>query len=231
MNALLAFFDILGTKALIADDQFSPLHAFDFANPLGIVARFNPSFRIAVFSDSAVMSCDPTDAAAFVNATSFVMSNWLADHVFVRGAMTVGEIQWIDHPLDHWFTLPNFQYARVYGRALTEAAQLERSGPGAVCFLSPQAAALLAGVDDCFVVDGERAMLAWSTRKEAERLLADFRSMANDANTSDGSRPHFAATHKYFEQVVRDERFLAAETSEGSRLPSGIARGERKGSS
>jgi hypothetical protein len=59
-SSLVGFFDILGTKAAVRKGQFDDYCAFDFANPVGLAARKYPFARFAVFSDSAIISCDST---------------------------------------------------------------------------------------------------------------------------------------------------------------------------
>ena len=144
---LVAFVDILGTKGKVASGTFSDMHLFDFANIIGVAAHHNPDSRFAAFSDSAIISTPASRPNEFLGILDLCFSNWFADAIFVRGGVAVGGITWVDIHLDQVFfrQLPNFACARVYGPALVEAVELERtSGPGAFAFASDAAAELLA---------------------------------------------------------------------------------------
>src|SRR2546430_15950153 len=145
-NALVAFLDILGTRERVRSGQFGRITAHDFVNPVGVVARVLPRVRFAAFSDSVLISADIADAGDFLAALAFVHRQWFSDLVFVRGGISLGEIDWVDDKtIDQLFEgTRNFLYARVYGGALVEAHHLEQSaGPGALCTVSQAAVSVL----------------------------------------------------------------------------------------
>ncbi|MDP9352189.1 MAG: hypothetical protein M3P51_11680, partial [Chloroflexota bacterium] len=129
---MVAFFDILGTTSMVKQGAFTDLHALDFANPAGIMARSNPRMRFAAFSDSVVVSADESMADEFLSVLSFLYTQWWSDAILARGGVVLGEIHWVGTGVDQSFFrfVPNFAYARVYGQALVDAIGLERSGPG-----------------------------------------------------------------------------------------------------
>jgi hypothetical protein len=140
---LVGYFDILGTKARVRQGRFDDLEISDFANPPELIAKQFPSFRLAAFSDSVLLSAPPGSALDFLRAINFMTKNWSADLVFVRGGVALGEIIWLDS-MPHERDLPNFTCARVYGKALVEAVTLERtSGPGVATFVSNSASDLM----------------------------------------------------------------------------------------
>lgn len=143
MSNLVAFLDMLGNQESIRSGRFHPADTLEFANPVGIAAMRNPEMQFAVFSDSVVVSA-PADAVdRFVAVVAHLLGNWFCESILARGGVALGEIEWIaQSSIDgHFRALTNFHYARVYGRALVEAVELERSsGPRAICFLSPSAA-------------------------------------------------------------------------------------------
>jgi hypothetical protein len=221
MSSLVAFVDILGTREMSRRNEFSELHALDFANPLGIMARHRTTFRTAAFSDSAIISVDEAEASVFVGVLSYLFTQWFADHVFVRGGIALGEINWVEQPsVDAMFrSLHNFQFARVYGGALTEAVELERaSGPWAICFVSEDAAGVLRTANDSSVLSGISDMLVWSSASEADRLERLFTSLCGQ-DTDSLARRHHLATARYFRYMIRERTFL--ETEPGYRCPDG----------
>lgn len=179
--------------------QFDQFHVLDFVNPAGIAALENPDLRFAAFSDSIVVSADEHLAERFVATLGSLFRSWFSDFVFVRGGVALGEIEWVDGTDDVDFrALRNFQYARVFGRALAEAVDVEKSsGPGAVCFLSEGAASSLRTVRESFVVAGLVPMLAWADAQTADqfrRAVAEARGFAER---------HRKATEAHFERVVK----------------------------
>src|ERR1051326_3479254 len=92
MDSFVAFLDILGTRERVGSGEFSALDTLDFANPAGMVASRNPQIRVAVFSDSVILSCDKSELHPFVSALSYLYSSWTSDFVLVRGGVSLGEI-------------------------------------------------------------------------------------------------------------------------------------------
>ena len=209
MEHLVAFFDILGTQELVKQDRFSAFDILDFINPVGVAARFNPEFRFAAFSDSVVISADDSHIDRFVAVLCFLVSSWFADFVFARGGVALGEVSWVDQPsIDRSFRLPNFQYCRIYGKALVEARELERaSGPGAICFLSEVAAHQLDAASRSYVLPGLTPMLAWPDKREALHLQRTFSEMLKK-EASPLTRRHLRATSRFFDEVIRAETLV-----------------------
>src|ERR1700675_538946 len=98
MPNLVAFLDILGTTEMVSKNQFTDLVSLDFANPVGVAARFCPNLRFAVFSDSVIISSISRDAEQFLKALAFLYGQWFADYILVRGAVARGEVRWVDQP-------------------------------------------------------------------------------------------------------------------------------------
>ncbi len=145
MKHFVGFLDILGTKDMVARGQFSDLHALDFSGAVVVAAAKFSKARFAVFSDCIVFSL-PTDHLLDLPALlSTLFENWISDGMLVRGGLAVGEIRWVDYEIDHEFAqLKNLSFARVYGQALSEAVEIEKSsGPGALVFASDEATELL----------------------------------------------------------------------------------------
>ena len=139
MESLVAFLDILGTKDSVMREKFSAMHILDFVNIVGVAAHDNKNLRFAVLSDSVIISAEANYADEFIKALGLIYPNWFGDGIYVRGGIALGEIEWVDQPhTDKWFrNLENFMYARVYGKALIEAYEIEqKSGPGAICFMN-----------------------------------------------------------------------------------------------
>jgi len=132
----------------------------------------------------------------------------------VRGGIALGEINWIDQPsADELFGhLPNCHYARVYGQALVEAVDLqERSGPGSICFLSDEAAGLLADFSGSYVTTGILPMLVWLDKRQAWCAQQALEQDLNGPGVPKGdaeSRRHRAATLNAIREMIRVEKFL-----------------------
>jgi len=62
--------DILGTKARVKNGRFSAVHVLEFVNPVAFVARENPDFHFAAFSDCVIVSADSSLAHRFVAVIS-----------------------------------------------------------------------------------------------------------------------------------------------------------------
>jgi hypothetical protein len=214
-EALVAFLDVLGTSAMVRDGQFGRITAYDFVNAAGLAARFLPSIRVAAFSDSVVISANVHAARDFLAALAFVHRNWFSDAILVRGGISFGEIDWVhDEPaLESIFTsVPNFLYARVYGRALVDAHRLEqRSGPGALCTLSHRAALVLSEVDPAAVLDGPSRYLVWSDPRGVGWFTSFFRHGLRDTSPDSEASRHIHATAWYFEQLYARRQSLPAE--------------------
>jgi hypothetical protein len=225
-RSFVAFLDILGTEEMVRNDQFCDLQSLDFVNPVCIVARYNPTFRFAVFSDSVIVSSTTDYANEFVSVLSFLYSQWFADHILVRGAISVGEIRWIDQPdIDGLFRgLPNLAYARVYGKALIEAHRLEqRSGPGAICFVDEKASGLLRAANKNYVLLGQSDALIWTDTQHLEYWCKVSKFYLDRQKIGTEARRHMRATAEYFrrakesKKVVPDEFLYATLTSKKER--------------
>ena len=209
--ALVGFFDILGTKDAVMNDRFSDSITRDFVSPVAIAARSYQKLRFAVFSDSVIVSAEEGDERNFLRAITYMSRQWLGDYIFVRGGVAVGDIRWVDSKLnDEMFSkYPNLMYARVYGKALILAHDLEqKSGPGAITFLTELATQLFSALDPNHVLPGTTPMLCWASEREATALVGYSASkLKNHPNESDGRRQALA-TNYYWEQVVARKQYL-----------------------
>lgn len=215
MNSLVVFFDILGTKDLVMRGGFGDFHALDFANPVGIMALRYPKIRFAAFSDSVVVSCNYENAQDFLTVVNMLLGNWFADFIFVRGGLAVGEISWVDTDIDKIFkNAKNFSYARVYGRALVEASQLqEKSGPGMVCFVSDEASKLLTEITSSVILDGPTNVLVWPTIRELSHLRKTFEMLVNSSSHSMEFKRHARATQYYLSLMEKENKAMPDEMS------------------
>jgi hypothetical protein len=184
-----------------------------------VAAKYNPLFRFAAFSDSALMSAESSKLDRFVALASYFLCNWYEEGLLVRGGISLGEIEWIDHPaLDRDFGyLPNVHYARMYGQAFVDAVELERSGPGAICFLSEAAAELLTTSSPSNVLTGltgvERPTLVWLDAMRASILRDELSRRVQDTIGQMKRRDHLAATLRYVEELIRVNKFLPPDFS------------------
>ena len=209
--ALVGFFDILGTKDAVMGDRFSDLFALDFVGPVGAAAKLFPTLRYAVFSDSVIVSAEQGNETAFLQAIQYMYGQWYADFILVRGGIAEGEIRWVDHkPVDEMFNqLPNLMYARVYGKGLVIAAELEqRSGPGSIAFLTEPAAKLISSVSPNSVLPGTTPMLCWASEREANTLVGYSQVNLDQEPNQGAGRRHAQATLFYWEQVIVQKKFL-----------------------
>jgi len=209
--ALIGFFDILGTKDAVMNDQFGDLVALDFVGHVGFAAKHFPSLRFAVFSDSVIVSANEDDDSSFLQAVQFMYGQWYADFIFVRGGIADGEIRWVDYKIvDEMFNaLPNLMYARVYGKGLVIANELEqRSGPGAITFLTESAANRLSIASPNSVMLGTTPMLCWASEREATMLVGYSKINLKHKPNQGAGRRHALATLYYWEQVVLQKKFL-----------------------
>jgi hypothetical protein len=216
MNSLVAFFDILGTRELVKRRQFSDFHSLDFANPAGIAALQYPEMRFAAFSDSVVVSCDAGSARHLLSVLNMLCINWQADFIFVRGGLTLGEITWVDEPhSDKLFRrAENFACARMYGSALVEAFELqEKSGPGAVCFVSEAASRVLEDSVPHTVLRGPTNVLAWPTPNEIAHLRKTFNLLLNETSCPVELRRHVRASEHYLALMEQNGLALPTELS------------------
>lgn len=209
--ALIGFFDILGTSEAVMHDRFSDIDVLEFVNVIGIAASACKAIRFAVFSDSLIVSTEPANARELIKAINFMYSNWFAELIHVRAAISSGDINWVGHPpTDELFrSVPNLTYARVYGRGLVKAHELEqRSGPGAICFLTQSAAEVFRSKESNSVLEGHTSMLCWLTKDQA--TIQSRYARSHLARTEEDSTPgrHAAATEHYFANIMRRRRFL-----------------------
>lgn len=201
-----AFFDLLGTKAKIEQKQLSALVVLDFAGAPAVLAIDFPKLRFAVFSDSVIITCEDEDIDEFIIAVCNLMLMWSADWIHPRGGIAHGEVSWIDDAgIDHIEKIvSNYVSARIYGKALIEAVELEsKSGPGAVVFLSDESAEKF---NEKFPGSAHSSMiniLNWATKKDAEIQLSTMEILANKEPLHKESRRQFIATHRFWKNIIR----------------------------
>jgi hypothetical protein len=210
-TSLVGFFDILGTRDSVMSERFSDTDALEFVNPIGIAASFTPNVRFAVFSDSLIVSAEPKEIRPLLRAINFMYGNWFSEMIYVRGAISSGDIHWVaDSTCDAYFKRrPNLTYARVYGKGLVTAYGLEqKSGPGAICFLSGKAAELFRKVEGNSVLDGHTPMLSWATKRQA-KILDGYASISLECAKRDTDAwRHAKATKHFCSTVVAKKLFL-----------------------
>lgn len=209
--ALVGFFDILGTQAAVMADRFSDVTALDFAGPAGVAAQLFGAVRVAVFSDCVIVSSESGDGREFLRAVTLMYGQWSADCIQVRGGVAEGDIRWVDHDAVDVMCrrLPNFTCARVYGRGLVLAHQLEsHSGPGAIAYVTERAAQVLLNIDGKSVLQGVAPMLCWASQRQAQ-VLVRYAAAGVEREPQEGDgRRHALGTKHYWEQVIAQEKFL-----------------------
>jgi hypothetical protein len=209
--SLVGFLDILGTTNKVMNDRFSDLEILDFSAAAGLAAKNFPSIRIAVFSDSVIISSEDGKEMDFLKAISYMYREWFADFIQVRGGIAYDEIQWIDHdPSDRIFgTLKNFACCRVYGRGLVQAYKLEnRSGPGAITYLTEEAAVIIKGLHKNAVLEGISPMLCWSNELGAKTLQGYAKINVEHNSKQSEERKQALATQSYWQQVNNQKKYL-----------------------
>ncbi len=209
--ALVGFFDILGTKDAVINDQFGDLVALDFVGHVGLAAKHFPSLRFAVFSDSVIVSANEEEDLLFLQAVQYMYGQWYADFIFVRGGIADGEIRWVDYkPADELFNAcSNLMYARIYGKGLVIANEIEqRSGSGAITFLTESAANRLSAINPNSVLPGTTPMLCWASEREASMLVGYLKIHLEHMPNNGPGRRHALATLYYWEQVLSQKKFL-----------------------
>ncbi len=209
--SLVGFFDILGTREAVMADRLSDLISLDFVGPVGAAAKLFPSLRFAVFSDSVIVSAETGDEQTFLCAVSLIYLNWNADLIYVRGGIAEGDMRWVDYEaVDKMFrSCKNLMFARVYGKGLVLAHEIEqRSGPGAIAFLTERAANVLSSIEKNSVLLSTVPMLCWAPEATARRMVkyAD-RHLEHEPNEG-AARRHAIATKHYWEQIVSQGKFL-----------------------
>ena len=142
MSHFAAYFDILGTKDLVSHGEFSDLHALDFSGAVIVAAHQYPASRFAAFSDCVILTTPSNAPEEFLSVLVLLCGNWMSDGIFVRGGIALGDVKWVDDDIDKQIKhRRNLRCARVYGTALNEAVEIERSsGPGILAFASNAAA-------------------------------------------------------------------------------------------
>jgi hypothetical protein len=209
--ALVGFFDILGTRDAVLKGRFSDHVALDFSGPAGLAAREFSSVRVAVFSDSVILTAEAGAERDFLGAVGLMYGQWNADLILVRGGIAQGDIRWVDHePVDSLFgKCKNFQCSRVYGDGLVHAYELEqKSGPGAIPFLTEAAANVLCSIDENSVILGATPMLCWANQREAEILMLYAKAGVERVLDTGNARRHALATRFYWEQVALQRKYL-----------------------
>ena len=194
-------------------DRFSDIDALEFVNAIGLAASFSPTIRFAVFSDSLIISAEATEIRPALRALNFMYGNWFSELVYVRGAISYGDIRWVDDGAtdDLFRKRPNLTYARVYGKGLVTAHELEqKSGPGAISFLTDSAAELFRAAEPNSVLDGHTPMLCWATKQQAEGFEGYARIQLERTEKDSVEWRHANATKHFWSLVVSSEKFLPA---------------------
>jgi len=121
--------------------------------------------------------------------------NWLADAIWVRGGIDIGEINWVDFSLDSTFRgYPNLSIARVYGRALVGAYDIEQtSGPGILPFATQQAAEHIERISPNSTFSLATPVIRFCADVQLERLVQFYSNFLRD-DTPALERKHIEAT-------------------------------------
>jgi len=207
VSDLVAYLDILGTSDRVRADRFDDIEISDFVNPVCLLAYHLPALRCAAFSDSVVVSAPEAEIGNFLIGLSFLYSQWMSDCVFVRCGIALGEIVWIDMGgrIDSSFKkLNNLAFARVYGKGLLKAQNIEKgSGPGAVSFLAPDIARLVRASTTHPVLQGPVDVLVWASPR-INRMIQSLSSsaIAREDESTDAAR-HMIATLWYYQEMER----------------------------
>lgn len=204
---MLHFFDILGTKDKIGNREFDDFTCLDFANPAALAARQYPKIRIAIFSDSVICSASQNDVDEFLNAIDFMYSNWYGDKIFVRGGISYGDLRWIDiHESEKPFLQPsNCSIARVYGHALIEAINVEKSsGPGAVPFLSDEASCNLEKCCSERILKSSMDILIFSSIDKIKQIIEWIEGL-NIENKSNLAKRQLQATNFILKCMIQNK--------------------------
>jgi hypothetical protein len=208
---IVGFFDIIGTSNAVMSDRFSDGDVVEFVNPIGIAAYDNQAVRFAVFSDSLIISTELSEISSLLRAINLMYGNWFSENIYVRGAISCGEIFWVDHwAADMMFRCcPNITYVRVYGKGLVTAYELEqRSGPGAICFLTEQAAKLFLDNEPCSVIQSHTPLLCWATERQAKIGQGYAKSNLERIEKDTAEWRHAKSTKHYWDIVVSQRKFL-----------------------
>jgi len=196
---------------MVKSGKFSDYHSLDFANPAGLMAIRYPLLRFAAFSDSVVVTSRPESVTDFLSVLNFMFSNWFSDFIFVRGGLAIGDLVWVDQPsIDVRFQqASNLAFARLYGKALIEAIELqEKSGPGMACFVSDAAARVLEEVDKNLVFSGPTDILVWPTAEQLHHWCKTFAHLAMNQSFPPEFRRHICATHWYMTQIKKSRKAM-----------------------
>ena len=205
MSNFVAYLDILGTSSKVINEQFSDALMLDFANPVALAARNHPKCRFAVFSDCVIFSCPSVEPYELLEVIGNMYLNWCGDVIFVRGGITLGEINWVDFDLDKkvFNKLENFSHARVYGKALVEAYRLEQSsGPGAVPFVSNEAAEKLEATIPNSIYRGQSSVLKFLTLDKL-KIFQGYCNIFAERDTSQEAKNHYLATIRIIDAILK----------------------------
>lgn len=220
MESFVAYLDILGTKDMVSRDKFSDAHVLDFTGAVvGAASEFR-SARFAAFSDCVILSSPADKAPDLLNILCFLFGNWVSDGVLVRGGVGLGEIDWVDDQIDPACRrLKNFSFARVYGKALSDAVEIERSsGPGILPFASDAVADRLQHAAPDSILCLSSNILRWFEWEKFDKWIG-YLGIALEHNDSAQAARHIRATKRVLELF----RKLNPERTAGS--GAGPARG------
>lgn len=201
---IVAFIDILGTKALTTSGVFNDYRSIQFSRPVANVAAEHPEIQCAVFSDTVILSSDEEHCSNLLKALAYLYHMWFHGWVLARGALTLGEITWVAQEDDGAAKrLSNYSCARVYGKALVEAAEHEKKcGPGAVVFLTEAAAVFLGERHPDYVLPCATHVLSLYSKTFLQAMLPVVDSWIDDWLTPESQR-QLRATRCYFLEMLR----------------------------
>jgi hypothetical protein len=159
-----------------------------------------PASRFAAFSDCVILSSPADKPQDFLGVLRVLFENWFADGIRVRGGVAVGEIQWVDDQMDPKFRrLKNISFARVYGNALSEAVEIERSsGPGIHPFAADAVADRLRDIAPDSVLCLSSNVLRWYDWGKIDKWMA-YWEIQLDREDSVQARRHIRATKRVLE--------------------------------
>lgn len=197
MRSFACYFDILGTKELVSHNEFTDSHSLDFCGPVILSAHEFRTSRFAAFSDCVIFSTPFERACDLFKILTALCENWISDGILVRGGIALGEVKWIDCEFDKEIKhLNNFSCARVYGSALNEAVEIERSsGPGILAFASDEVAEIISKSESCSVLSLSSNIIRNFEWKDLNFLILWVENFSVHTKSHKAQR-HFSATKR-----------------------------------
>jgi hypothetical protein len=197
MKSFACYFDILGTKDLVSHNEFTDSHSRDFCGAVIVAANKFKTSRFAAFSDCVIFSTPVEKPYDLLNVLTVLCENWVSDGIFVRGGIALGEVRWVDSEIDKEIEhLKNLRCSRVYGSALNEAFEIEKSsGPGIIAFASDDVAETISKFDPSSVLSLPSNIIRNFEWKDLNSLISWIEEFCVHEESRKAQR-HFNATNR-----------------------------------